>query len=166
MNKVTGTLIWYYHVCRREVWLMAREINPNEDDYFLEMGRLIHEDVYPREKKEIETTNMKIDLMKNKNGEMVVGEVKKSSRFLLPSEMQLAFYLYQLKKKGLNLTGELLIPKEKKRIPVKLTDDLEGKVKQTLGEIKEIIDKVTPPEAERVQWCRHCAYSEFCWAEV
>ena len=145
---------------------MAREINPNEDDYFLEMGRLIHEDVYPREKKEIETTNMKIDLMKNKNGEMVVGEVKKSSRFLLPSEMQLAFYLYQLKKKGLNLTGELLIPKEKKRIPVKLTDDLEGKVKQTLGEIKEIIDKVTPPEAERVQWCRHCAYSEFCWAEV
>ena len=37
MKKITGTLIWYYFVCKREVWFMAHEITPFQDDPFLEI---------------------------------------------------------------------------------------------------------------------------------
>jgi len=33
MQEITGTLIWYYYICPREVWLMAHELNPNQEDF-------------------------------------------------------------------------------------------------------------------------------------
>lgn len=165
-RHITGTLIWYYYVCKREVWLGSRRLNPNQEDYFLEMGRLIHENAYLRDRKEITIPYMKFDLIKRQENEFIIGEIKKSSRFLLPAKMQLAFYLYQLKRRGLNLKGELLIPKEKKRIPVELTQELEDELKESLDKIKVIINSEKPPEPEKIYWCKNCAYNEFCWAEV
>lgn len=161
-----GTLIAYYYVCKRKVWLASRELGPDPDNYFLEMGRIIHDSSYRREKKEIELPFMKFDLMRKGNGGFVVGEIKKSSRFLLPAKMQLAFYLLQLKKKGVELKGELLIPREKKRIQVELSSELEEEVVQALKNIREIIKSEIPPPAEKIRWCKKCAYSEFCWADL
>jgi len=163
MQKVTGTLIWYYYICPREVWLMAHELSSNQEDPFLEIGRLIQEDTYRREKKEITVGNMKIDLIKRKNDEIVVGEVKKSSRFERSATMQLAFYLYRLKKRGVDAKGELLIPKERKRIPVELTSDVEDELKQVFHQIKNIIAQDNPPEPVKNRYCAKCAYREFCW---
>ena len=67
---------------------------------------------------------MKIDLIKWRDGELVVGELKKSSKFEMPAKMQLAYYLYRLREQGINLEGELLIPKERKRKRIKLDDNL------------------------------------------
>jgi len=39
-SNVTGTLIWYYYICHREVWLMARRIEPSQENPFIEIGRL------------------------------------------------------------------------------------------------------------------------------
>ena len=50
MQKITGTLIWYYYICLREVWRVTHELNPNQEDSFLEIGRLLGEDAYKREK--------------------------------------------------------------------------------------------------------------------
>jgi len=163
MQKITGTLIWYYYICPREVWLMAHELNPNQEDPFLEIGRLLHQDTYRREKKEITVGNMKIDLIKRRDGETVVGEVKKSSRFERSATMQLSFYLYRLKQAGINAKGELLIPKEKKKISVELTPDIEDELKQTFHQIKEIINQDNPPEPVKNKYCSNCAYKEFCW---
>ncbi len=33
--SITGTLIWYYYICQREVWLMSRQINSLQDNPFL-----------------------------------------------------------------------------------------------------------------------------------
>lgn len=166
MDNITGTLIWYYYVCKRQVWLLSRELNPNQEDYFLEMGRLIHENTYLRERKEIKIFNMNIDLIKKQDGKLVVGEIKKSSRFMLPAKMQIAFYLYQLKRKGINLKGELLIPKEKKRISLELNEDLERELKDSFAKIREIISNDKPPQPEKIHWCKYCAYNEFCWTEI
>jgi len=163
MQKVTGTLIWYYYVCPREVWLIAHELSPNQEDPFLEIGRLLQEDTYRREKKEITVGNMKIDLIRRKNGEVVVGEVKKSSRFERSAIMQLAFYLYGLKKRGINVKGELMVPKERKRIPVELTPGIEDELRQAFRQIKDIIAQDNPPEPVKNKYCSSCAYREFCW---
>jgi len=66
MKQITGTLIWYYYICPREVWLMAHKLNPNQEDSFLKIGRLLGQDAYKREKKEITVGNMKIDLIKKR----------------------------------------------------------------------------------------------------
>jgi len=163
MRHITGTLIWYYYICRREVWLMAHELHPNQEDPFLEIGRLIHQESYSREKKEIELGNIKIDLLKRADGEFVIGEIKKSSRFEGPAKMQLAYYLYQLKKHGISARGELLIPKEKKKVSVELTDEIVEKLKTAIAEIREIISKENPPLPKKIPFCRNCAYREFCW---
>ncbi|HEC67256.1 MAG TPA: CRISPR-associated protein Cas4 [Candidatus Desulfofervidus auxilii] len=164
MLRITGTLIWYYYVCKREVWLMAHELHPNQEDPFLEIGRLIQKESYAREKKEIELGHIKIDLIKKADGEFIVGEIKKSSRFEHPAIMQLAYYLYCLRQYGISATGELLIPKEKKRIKVELSDAIEVELKHAFTAIKEIIKQEKPPLPQRTKYCSHCAYKEFCWA--
>jgi len=166
MHHITGTLVWYYYVCKREVWFMSRELHPNQNDEFLEIGRLIHENTYLRERKEILINHMKIDLIKKGKDNFIIAEIKKSSKFLLPSKMQLLFYLYELKNMGINLKGELLVPKERKKEEIELTPDKEEEVKNAIKEIKNIIRKETPPQANKIKFCRNCAYNEFCWAEV
>jgi CRISPR-associated exonuclease Cas4 len=162
--SVSGTLIWYYFICPREVWLMAHEINASQDNVFLELGRLLSEESYSRERKEIEIGNMKIDLLKRDGKKLVVGEVKKSSRFLKSATMQLAFYLYRLKQQAVEAEGELLIPKEKKRIPVALSEKIEKELEGAMSKISQIISGDEPPEPTKINFCRKCAYQEFCWA--
>lgn len=164
MEKITGTLIWYYYICQREVWLMAHEINPEQDNSFLELGRLLHEESYPREKKGLETSGMKIDLIKKGKEGLIVGEIKKSSRFLQSAKMQLAFYLLKMKEAGIKASGELLIPKEKKRIKVELYEALEKELQQSMNNILDIITLNTPPAPQKINYCRNCAYREFCWS--
>ena len=143
---------------------MVHELGPDQENPFLEIGRLLQKDTYTREKKEIVAGNMKIDSLRKRNGEVVVGEIKKSSRFLKPATMQLAFYLYRLRKVGVDVKGELLIPKEKKRISVELTADIENELKDAFHQIKEIMIRDNPPEPVKNKYCKKCAYREFCWA--
>jgi len=149
MDRVTGILIWYYYICYREVWLMAHEINPSQDNPLIDLGRLIHEESYQREKKEFKTAGMKVDILSKKDGKLLIAEVKKSSRFLESATMQLSF--------------ELLIPKERKRIAVELTPELEGELKKAFEAIEKIISRDKPPEPVRIGFCKRCAYREFCW---
>lgn len=161
---VTGTLIWYYCICKREVWLMARRLTPDEDDVNIDIGRFIHQNTYSREKKEIDLGNAKLDLIHNENGELVVGEVKKSSRFLESAKTQLLFYLLQLKEMGIDARGELLIPAEKKKVQVELDATSEKEIQNIISEIENIVNDTSAPPPVKTKWCRNCAYSEFCWA--
>ncbi len=164
MVKITGTLVWYYFVCKRQVWMMSREMNPYNDDELLELGRLIHEHFYKREKKEISFSTMRLDLVKKNGKNTIVGEIKKSSRYLLPGQMQLAFYLYQLKQRGIEASGELLVPKERKKEKILLTEELEKKLKNAMDEIQKIIRLDAPPPVVKTRFCSKCAYKDLCFA--
>ncbi len=164
MVKVSGTLMWYYFVCKREVWLMSREVTPFEEDDLLEIGRLIHEDSYKREKKEVDLFSMKIDVLRKANGRLLIGEMKKSSSYLMPARMQLLFYLYRLKEMGISAEGELLVPKERKKEKVILSEEAEEKVKNAITDIQKIIALETPPPAVKTHFCNKCAYKDFCFA--
>lgn len=158
---ITGTLVWYYHVCEREVWLMGREITPEEDYQALDMGRAIHEIYYQRMKKEIALNGMKIDVIKGQN--KTVCEVKTSSKYLEAAKMQLIYYLYRLKESGIDAIGEILIPKEKKKISIHLSPEIEETLLKALRQIKRIIDLEQPPLPKRTHFCRNCAYKDMCW---
>ncbi len=162
--KVTGTLIWYYYICQREVWLMAHELNPEHENLFLELGRLIHEGTYSRDKKEFTFPGMKIDILQRREGRLIIGEVKKSSKTTKSAKMQLAYYLWRLEKMGLQTKGELLIPRERKRISIELTESLRIELEKTIEHIKKIVASKNPPPPVRSRFCRKCAYQEFCWS--
>jgi CRISPR-associated exonuclease Cas4 len=161
---VTGTLVWYYCICPRQAWLMAHQINPDEDDPNIEYGRFLQRFSYSRERKEGVVGSSKIDIHKPASGRMVVAEVKKSSRFLRSATMQTLFYLKQLKERGIDAVGEIRIPDEKKRIPVVLTDEALQEMQQLEAELLTTIQKEMPEPPKKTGWCRNCAYREFCWS--
>lgn len=162
---VTGTLIWYYFICPREVWLMVHQVNPDEDDPNMDLGRFIHEHSYPRRNvKELTIGHVKLDVLRYENGMPVIGEIKKSSKYLLSARMQLAFYLLELKRRGIAATGELLIPKEKKVEPVVLTPEIEQTVIDAEHSIRMMATALLPPPAKKIGLCGSCAYQELCWA--
>ena len=166
VNKtfITGTLIWYYYICKREIWLMSRQLTPWQENPFIEIGRFISYESYSREKKEIRLENIVIDLLKTYDGSVVIGEVKKSSRFLKSAQMQLAYYLLRLKQLGISATGQLLFPKEKKKLAIILTKEIEEELIEVQKQIKFIISLELPPPAQKIKFCSKCGYQEFCWA--
>jgi len=164
MPKITGNLINAYYVCKRKLWLYAHEIGPDRSHHLLEIGRLYDMYTFKRDKKEISLEGMKIDILKKREGEILVGELKKTSKFGIAAKMQLAYYLYRLKEQGIELEGELLVPKERKRERIKLDDALIRELESAIEDIEAIINSDKPPSAEKVKYCRNCAYNDFCWA--
>ncbi len=162
--RITGTYIWYYCICRREVWLLSRGITADQEDTNVEIGRFLHEQSYAREKKEIEFNGMKFDIVKRKDGQLVIGEIKKSSKFIESARMQLLYYLHELERNGLRVTRMLMVPEEKLREEVKLDEGTKNQLNKVIEDIWNIVCSDKPPEAVRNHYCPNCAYAEMCWA--
>ncbi len=164
MKEVTGTLVSSYFVCKREVWFMAHELIPDQDNAFLEVGRAIEENFYSRESKGFDVGNLKIDLVREENEATLIGEIKKSSRYEKSEVMQLAFYLLKFKEEGVISKGEVLIPKERRKIPVTLTEEIKNELNEAIEDIERIIIQDRPPQMEKIKFCTNCAYREFCFS--
>lgn len=162
--RVTGTLVWYYYVCKRQVWLMAHQINPDEDDPNIEYGRFLQEVAYGREQKEISVGSSRFDIVQRQDGTFIVSEVKKTSRHEKSATMQLLFYLKELHDRGIDAVGELRFPEERWRKTDRLTEELLQEIRATEADIVELIKRPVPPEPARIGLCRNCGYSEFCWS--
>ena len=161
---IGGTLIWYYYICPRQVWLICHQITPDQEDTNILIGRLINQETYAREKKELVLGSSKMDLFREQGGQLIVGEVKKSSRYSQSARMQLSFYLRELNRKGVKAVGELRFPREKKKESIFLDKTTERELDLVEREISAIITKENPPPASRIRYCRKCAYAEFCWS--
>ena len=143
---------------------MCRGIEPDRQDESLVLGRLIDANSYSREKHSVTLGDNKFDFVKEKEGTVVVAEIKKSSRTLDASILQLKHYLYELEKEGVNAKGELLIPKEKKKVHVTLDKESRNELDRIYAEITEIGQMTEPPKAAKCKYCTRCAYREWCWS--
>lgn len=161
---VNGTLIWYYYICKREVWLMGHNIVPDQENENIELGRFIHENTYKRNKKEIAFGSVKFDILEEKDGQLIIGEIKKSSKYKKSATMQLAYYLMELEKANINAIGEIRYPKEKKKELLELTPKLKKELFDVSEEIRKIIESKYPPKVQKCPYCKSCGYQQFCWA--
>lgn len=162
MIRINGTIFYSYQVCARQAWFYAHRINPDPHHPLLELGRLVHQYHYTRERKEIFVDNLlKIDLIKDE----LIAELKKSSRHRKAARLQLAFYLYYLKKHyQLSLKGILLFPTERRSEKVELTPELEAKIEQLLHEMEQTLNTPKPPPPQWISYCRSCSFQELCWS--
>ncbi len=163
-TNITGTLVWYYAVCPREAWLMAHEMEPEKEFELLAEGRLNQEAHYKRATKELALPGMRLDQVRREGDRLIVSEVKKSSRFLPATRLQLGYYLWRLDKEGIDVAGEILVPEERKRETVELTPELKAEVESLVARIEALIEEPAPPSAEKIPFCKRCAYAEFCWS--
>ena len=162
--RIGGTLVWYWHICHRQVWLMARGVEPNPQDEYLALGRLIDQNSYARERHQLSFGDDKFDFMQADGESVIVCEVKKSSRAEASARLQLAHYLYDLEKAGIEARGLLMFPTEKKRVEVVLTDGLRAELDAAYASIHDLVEREEPPPAEMGKYCRKCAYAEYCWS--
>ena len=143
---------------------MAHNIVSDQDDPNIDIGRFMHENSYKRKKKEISIGGIKVDVLDKKDGYLMIGEIKKSSKFIESSKMQLAYYLLELKRNGLEGRGVLMFPRERKRETIELTDELIEELEGAEKAIIEICNRPYPPKPNKINMCKNCAYAEFCWS--
>ncbi|MTI80799.1 MAG: CRISPR-associated protein Cas4 [Firmicutes bacterium] len=161
---VTGTDIWYYFICRRELWLMAHKIAPNQEDENVEIGRFLQDYYGTRGKEEVDIGSGKIDRIKKVKGQLIVQEIKKSSKYRESSRFQLLFYLYELEKMGVQAVGELTFSEERRKEKVELTEKDRQHLIEAIEDISEIVKESVPSAPKKTKFCRQCAYREYCWA--
>ena len=161
---VTGTLVWYYMICPREVWMMSRNILPDQKDENIDYGRFLHENTYKRNEKEVSFGNVKFDVIFKSAHKLVIGETKKTSKYEKASKYQLAFYLKVLRDVGVAAEGQLLYPEERRRVDVILTDELERELEIIRERITEIAESETAPRSKKIPFCKNCGYREYCYA--
>lgn len=162
--EVNGTLLWYYNICKREVWLMSHNIIPDQHDENIDLGRFIHEYSYQRKDKEISFGNVKFDVLLENKKEILIGETKKSSKFSDASKWQLLYYIKTLRTAGINAKGMLLYPEERKRVSVELSEENEEKLNDMIKDIESICSEDFPPQVSKIGYCKNCGYREYCYA--
>lgn len=161
-KQISGTMFYYYFVCKRKLWFFSNGIQLEEDNEDVILGKLIDENSYSKELKHILIDNtVNIDFIKDWK---ILHEVKKQKSIEEARVWQLKYYLYFLKIRGINIEkGILDYPKLKKREEVFLSKDDEKKIKEILSEIEKITLMEKPPELEKLKICKKCAYFEYCY---
>lgn len=143
---------------------MAHEMEPEREFELLAEGRLNQEVHYKRATKELSLPGMRLDQVRREGDKLIVSEVKKSSRFLPATRLQLGYYLWRLAEEGMEASGEILVPKERKREVLELTPELRERIESLIREIEVLVSHPAPPAAKKIPFCKRCAYAEFCWS--
>lgn len=161
-REISGTMFYYYFVCKRKLWFFANEIQMESENEDVIIGKLIDENSYSRELKHVLIDNtVNIDFIKEWK---ILHEVKKQKSIEEAGIWQLKYYIYFLRKRGINIEkGILDYPKLKKREEIFLTEEDEKRIEEILLEIREIVNLKLPPKLEKLKICKKCAYFEYCY---
>lgn len=167
MHTVTGSLIGMYHICKRELWLHANHIRMEHNSELVSEGKQLHEHAYPQRAeryREITLDGSKIDFYDSYN--KVVHEMKKSDKFEPATVAQVQFYLYLLRKNGVEgATGLIEYPKLRQTQTVQLSDEDVPMVEGWIRDIERIVDSEQCPDRITKSKCRSCSYFDFCYVE-
>jgi CRISPR-associated exonuclease Cas4 len=158
---ITGLMVQYYHVCRRELWFMSRGIDIDRSAANIVRGTQTDESSY-RDKRQSFQINDRIQIDVLDDGDIM--EVKVSSSLEEPPRMQLLYYLWYLDRiLDIERTGVLTFPQERKREKVTLTDDNAAAVEETIVGILDTVEQDSPPPFEKKPYCEACLYQDLCW---
>ena len=161
MQKITGTMINYYFVCQRKLWFFLNQIQMEAENQDVQIGKLIDETSYSREKKHITINEtISVDFIGRYN---ILHEVKKSKSIEEAGEWQIKYYLYYMKNHGVEIEkGIIDYPKLRQRFEVCLLKEDEARIEEMIEEIKELKNKPIPKKIDS-KICKKCAYYEMCY---
>ena len=159
--RITGVKVNYYHICKTKLWLFSHNINLEKENDSVAIGKMLHEDRYKKNYKNITIDGISIDFMKA-GTILEIHEIKKSKKMDEADKAQLSFYLYYLKKKGFEATGVLNYPLLNKVERIELSPEDEIDIERDIEDIRKIV-LGSIPSPQRKKICLKCAYQEFCF---
>lgn len=159
--RITGLMVQYYHVCKRELWFMFHGIDIDRNGANIRRGSYVDEHSYRDNRRSFSIDGrISLDLLDDGN----VMEVKVSSALEEPPRMQLLYYLWYLDRiYGVEKSGVLAYPKERSRESIELTEDTALEVEATLQGIIDTVEDDSPPNLEKKPYCDSCLYQDICW---
>jgi CRISPR-associated exonuclease Cas4 len=161
--KITGVKINYYHICHTKLWLFSHNIALEHEHENVNIGKQLHEERYSKNKKDITIDNtISIDFVKQHNGVMELHEIKKTKKMEEAHIRQMLYYLYYLKKRGVEARGVMNYPLLNQTKEVELTPDEEKNIEDDIKGIEKIVTG-RMPHPKRMRICPKCAYYEFCF---
>jgi CRISPR-associated exonuclease Cas4 len=169
LPKFTGTQFNYFLICHRKLWLFSHDIHMERENENVRIGKMVGDSSYSRKEKEVNIDNRIVidwvDSSVDENGVLTIHETKKSKSFDEAHRLQVLYYLYYLKQKGVMARGEIDYPLLKRREDVELTAEDEAYIEKVLLEVQQIVDNPeAPPRLEKKRLCEKCAYFELCWS--
>jgi CRISPR-associated exonuclease Cas4 len=166
-NWPTGTLVNYYHICHRELWLHAHGMFMEHESELVKDGKFIHETSYEHRTdkyQEIQLGRIKIDFYDPSTN--TIHETKRSKSAANAQIWQLKYYMFVMENHGFkNVNGILEIPTKRQKESVEITDKDRKYLLRIIAKINEIIALPVPPKAQRLSFCKTCSYHDFCWCE-
>lgn len=161
-DRITGVMIYYYFVCKRKLWYFVHEINMENEDENVELGKLLDENSYQRDDKHINIDNViNIDFIKEHRE---LHEVKKSRAIEEAGVWQVKYYLYYLKQRGVEgITARIDYPLIKKNLAVELIQEDEARLEEVMRDILLLKEQENPPPFHAVKTCGKCAYHDLCF---
>lgn len=161
-KDITGVMVYYYEVCKRKLWYFYNEIQMEQGNENVEIGKVLDEETYKRDKKHINIDNIiNIDFIRSKG---VLHEVKKSKKIEEASILQVKYYLYFLSKRGVtNIKGKIDYPLLKQSVDIELNKEDITMIDEILKDINIIVNKTHPPVLDKKSICKSCAYYDLCF---
>ena len=159
--RITGVKVNYYHICKTKLWLFSHNINLERGDDNVALGKILHEDHYKKNLKNVTIDGISIDFVKT-GKRIEIHEIKKSKKMDAADRAQLLFYLYYLKKRGFDAIGILNYPLLNKTEKIEMNAEDEANTEREIEEIKKIVLSSMPAPMHK-KICLKCAYQEFCF---
>ncbi|WP_049972561.1 CRISPR-associated protein Cas4 [Haladaptatus cibarius] len=160
--RVTGVMMQYYVVCKRELWFHSRHVEIDRGNAAVVRGTHVDETAYADKRKHVSIDGtIAIDVLDDGR----VMEVKPSSSLVEPAKLQLLYYLWYLKHVvGVEKSGVLAHPTERKREGVELGEEESEQVEDAIRGVYNVVTSDSPPPATEKPVCESCAYHDFCWS--
>lgn len=155
-------MFYYYFVCKRKLWYFYHEIAMEQNNENVLIGKLLDENSYTRNDKHINIDDViNIDYIKDKK---VLHEIKKSRKIEDASIMQIKYYLYYLKIRGVDgVIGKIDYPLLKQVLDVQLDEEDIIEIEKVLLKIKQIVKMDKPEKIIKRNICKSCAYYDLCY---
>ncbi|NLX76425.1 MAG: CRISPR-associated protein Cas4 [Clostridiaceae bacterium] len=162
MMKITGVMVEYYFICKKKLWYFANQIQMENEHENVLIGRMVDETSYIQEKKNILIDGtINIDFIRKHKQ---IHEVKKSKSIEEATIWQVKYYLYYLKKLGMeDIKGVIDYPLLRRNLIVELDENDEEKIEEVIRDIENIVAMPSPPAANKMKICSKCAYYELCF---
>lgn len=160
--NITGIMIYYYFVCQRRLWYFINQINMEQNSELVQIGKILDETTYTKEKKQILIDNtINIDFIKNK---VVLHEVKKTRAIEEAGIWQIKYYIYYLENKGVqDIRAKIDFPLLRQTKEVILENDDREILKNVIKDIEEIAKMDKPPKIINSKICNKCSYFDMCY---
>ena len=162
MKNITGVEIYYYFICERKLWYFINEINMEQNNELVSIGKILDETTYIREKKNVMIDNT-INIEFIKNG-AILHEVKKTKSIEEAGVWQVKYYMYYLENRGVkNIQAKIDFPLLKQTKQIALEENDRKVLDNVIKNIEELSKKEIPPQRIKSKICKKCAYCDLCY---